>query len=107
LKVRATAVHRPARTSGVFEHRVHLVDLGLLAVDDPLGERDDVGVRASCSSGRPRALGVVDLLGECDHDRVGAVGDRHLGHLDGLFVLRDHSLNRRDVGSVDVVGQVS
>ena len=77
----ASTIRWASAMPSAFEPVVHLVDLG--------------------------ALGVVDLLGECDHGRVGAVGDHHLGPLDGLFVVRDHFLNQRDVGIVDVVGQVS
>src|SRR5690606_3497071 len=65
----------------VVEPGVHLVDLG--------------------------SLGGVDLLREGDHGRIVTVGNHQFGHLDGLFVVRDHALYEGDVGVVHVVGKFS
>jgi hypothetical protein len=52
------------------------------------------------------ALRGFDLLGEAQHAVIDAVlGEDHVGHLDGLFVVRDHHHRELHVCGVHIGGR--
>jgi len=60
------------------------------------------GRQETRQGGHLRPLNALDLLGQLRNLRGNArLGQDHVAHLDGLFVVRDHRLGELDVGLVE------